>query len=78
MLTDKELQMQQTIIGLQRRLLKAGPRGIARTTMRYSCGWATDVEFQRLLDAIVEGGIAIREKGRLGAEWYRSAVEVKP
>jgi hypothetical protein len=77
MLTEKQLQMQQTIIGLQRRLLKAAPGRIARTTMRYSCGWATDEEFQRILDSLVTTGIAIREKGRLGAEWYRSAMEVK-
>ena len=35
------------------------------------CQWATDQEFQQLLDAIVSGGIAVRETGERGGEWYR-------
>jgi len=38
--------------------------------------WTTDEEFQRILDAIVAGGIAIVEKGKKSGEWYRSPVEV--
>jgi len=74
MLTDKELRLQQTIIGLQRRLLKAGR--LHRHQLRHSCLWTTDEEFQRILDAIVAGGIAIVEKGKKSGEWYRSPVEV--
>jgi len=77
MLTDTELRIQQTIIGLQRRLLKTSPGRIARVHMRASCTWATDEEFQRILDAIVSCGIATCETGKHNKEWYRSAVEVK-
>jgi hypothetical protein len=76
MLTEKELQTQQAIIAIQRRLLKHAPRGYLRIQLRASCGWATDEEFQRILDAIVAGGVAIRFTGHRGAELYRSAVEV--
>lgn len=74
MFTEKELRMQQTIIGLQRRLLKAGR--LHRHQLRHSCLWTTDEEFQRILDAIVEGKIATRETGKKSGEWYRSTVEV--
>jgi len=76
MLNDKELRTQQSIIAIQRRLLKHAPRGYLRIQLRASCGWATDAEFQQILDAIVAGGIAVRVTGHRGAELYRSAVEV--
>jgi hypothetical protein len=77
MLNDRELRMQQTIIGLQRRLLKVAPAKIHRFQLRTSAAWATDEEFQRILDAIVAGGIATREAGKRSGEWYRSAVEAR-
>jgi hypothetical protein len=77
MLNDKELRIQQAIISIQRRLMKSS-RGQLRIQLRGSCGWATDEEFQRILDSVVAGGIAVRVKGARGAELYRSAVEVKP
>jgi hypothetical protein len=77
MLTEKELKTQQAIISIQRRLMKRPSQGQLRIQLRGSCGWATDEEFQRILDAVVESGIAVRVKGARGAELYRSAVEVK-
>jgi hypothetical protein len=77
MLNEQELRTQQAIIAIQRRLMKRAPRAYQRFQLRASCGWATDGEFQRILDAIVEGGIAVRVTGERGAELYRSAVEVK-
>ena len=72
MLSERELNFQQAIFTLQKRLLRSGR--IHRQQMRYSCMWANDEEFQRLLDAIVSGGIATRETGKRGGEWYRSAM----
>jgi hypothetical protein len=42
--------------------------------VRQSCLGFSDEEFQRLLDAIVLGGIATRERGKRGAEVYRSTL----
>jgi hypothetical protein len=71
---ERELNFQRAIFTLQKRLFRSGR--IHRNQMRYSCMWATDDDFQRLLDVIVAGGIATRETGKRGGEWYRSAMGV--
>jgi hypothetical protein len=72
MLTDNELRTQQTVIAIKRRLLKSGR--LHRNQLRYSCMWATETEFQEILDALVAEGIATREAGTRGGEYYRSVV----
>jgi hypothetical protein len=70
MLTDNELRRQQTVIAVKRRLLKSGR--LHRIQLRYSCMWASEEEFQQILDALVAEEIATREAGRRGGEYYRS------
>jgi hypothetical protein len=77
MLTEKELQTQQAIIAIQRRLMKHAPRAYQRYQLRHSCGWATDEEFQGILDSLVSSGIAVHVTGPRGAELYRSAITPK-
>jgi len=71
-MTEHEVKLQRVILSMQARLLRQGK--ITRTDMRLSCLWATDTEFQRLLDAIVAGGIATRHTGRKGGEHYINAM----
>jgi hypothetical protein len=66
----REVKFQEALLRLKLRLMK-GPR-LHRNQMRYSCMWATDAEFQQILDAAVADGIAVREIGAGGGEWYRS------
>lgn len=70
MLTERERTFQRAILAVQRRLIHRGK--MQRATVRLSCLSFCDAEFQRLLDAIVAGGIATRETGKRGGEWYVS------
>jgi hypothetical protein len=76
MLTDKELHFQRAVISVQRRLIHQGK--LVRSMVRQSCLGFSDEQFERLLDAIVVGGIATRERGKRGAEVYRSTIQLKP
>jgi hypothetical protein len=71
-MNERELNLQRSIFAIQRRLMTRGK--LFRSEVRLSCLWATDQEFQNILDAIVAGGIAIRQSGRRGAEMFVSAV----
>lgn len=75
MLTEKELNFQKAILSVQKRLLKHG--SLARISVRQSCLGFDDAEFERLLDAIVAGGMATRERGKNGGELYRSVVHAE-
>lgn len=75
MLTEKELNFQRAVIAVQRRLIHHGR--LQQSTLRLSCLSFSDEEFQRLLDAIVAGGVATRETGKRGGTWYRSTTRLK-
>ena len=66
---ERELNLKRTVFVLQRRLQRRVR--MHRNQMRYSCMWATEVEFQQILDALVTEGIAARESGTRGGEYYR-------
>jgi hypothetical protein len=75
MVTAKELDFQRAVLAVQRRLMLYGK--LSRSEVRLSCITWGDEEFQRLLDAIVAGGIATRETGPRRAEVFRSVVYAK-
>jgi hypothetical protein len=74
-LTAQELNFQRAILAVQRRLMQHGM--LTRSTVRLSCALLSDADFQRLLDAIVAGGIATRYRGKRGGEVYRSTIQLK-
>ena len=68
-MNEREVNLKRTVFVLQRRLQRR--IRMHRNQMRYSCMWATDEEFQGLLDSLVADGIATREEGTRGGEYYR-------
>ncbi|HXM62980.1 MAG TPA: hypothetical protein VN950_19110 [Terriglobales bacterium] len=67
---EQSLKFEESILRLRLRLMKT--TRLHRNQVKYSCQWANDEEFQNLLDYIVAQGIATREIGSYGGEWYRS------
>jgi hypothetical protein len=72
---ERELNIQRAIFTLQKRLSRSSR--VYRQQMRYSCMWATDEEFQRILDSLVANGVAVRESGERGGESYRGVAHAK-
>jgi hypothetical protein len=73
-MTEREINLQRSIFAIQRRLIARGK--LFRSEVRLSCLWATDQEFQSILDAIVASGIATRGQGGRGAEVFTNAMGV--
>jgi hypothetical protein len=67
---ERELNLQRTVFVLQRRLQRK--TRLHRNQLRYSCMWATNEEFQQILDCLVNEGKATREEGARGGEYYRT------
>lgn len=63
---ERELQLLRASLAINRRLRVDG-FGYT-TALRSSCAWATENEFQAIIDGLVKHGLARREQGKRRGE----------